>query len=297
MKAHAIVVHGGAGRLRSEERGEAAALGCLRAARVGHAILARGGTALDAVEAACAALEDDPLFNAGTGSCLNADGEVEMDAAIMEGSERRVGGVAAIRRVKNPIVVARRVLENSPHVLFAAAGAERFARAQGIPPYPPFRLVTQAALERWERERRGELPPRPGTVGAVAIDASGLVASATSTGGTSHKAVGRVGDSPIPGAGLYADDAAGAVSATGEGEAILRVVLSKFVSDRMGAGLSALAAIEEGLRELGRVGGEGGLIAVDPRGGIGFGTNAPSMSYAAIEAEGAERSGYRCPIG
>lgn len=288
----AIVVHGGAGALRSEERGRKAEEGCLRAARRGYEVLARGGSALDAVEAACVALEDDPLFNAGTGSSLNADGQVEMDAAIMEGSNLRVGGVASIRGVKNPIQVARRVMEDSPHVLLVAEGAERFAREQGFPPYPPSRLVTEAALARWEKERREAIPPRLGTVGAVAIDARGCVASATSTGGTSGKAAGRVGDSPIPGAGLYAAKGSGAVSATGEGEAILRLVLSKHVCDRMGAGLSAQEAIAVGLEGLKLVGGEAGLIAVDRLGRLGVGTNAPFMSYAAIDDTG-ERSGYR----
>lgn len=289
MERFAIVVHGGAGALRSKAHGEAAAVGCLEAARAGHRILAAGGSALDAVEAACMALEDNPRFNAGTGSCLNADGEIEMDAAIMEGSERRTGGVAVVRGVKNPIQLARRVMEASPHVLLAGAGAERFAREQGISPYPSSLLVTEAALERWRRERQRKIPPRLGTVGAVALDARGRLAAATSTGGTSGKAVGRVGDSPIPGAGLYADDAAGAVSATGEGEAILRTVLSKFAADRMGAGLSAQEAIAEALAELGRVGGEGGLIAIDRNGRIGAGTNAPFMSHASIDADGIEQ--------
>lgn len=296
MERFTIVVHGGAGKLGSEERGRAAEEGCLRAARIGHRILAEGGSALDAVEAACVALEDDPLFNAGTGSCLNADGRVEMDAAIMEGASRRVGGVGAATGFKNPILLARRVMERGGPVLLVAEGAERFAREQGFAPYPPSRLVTEAALERWQKEIEGRIPPRPGTVGAVALDRKGRVAAATSTGGTSGKAPGRVGDSPIPGAGLYADDAAGAVSATGQGEAILRVVLSKFVCDRMGAGLTARDAVAEGIRELGVVGGEGGAIAVDREGRVGIACNTPAMNWASIDAEGRERSGFRGPI-
>jgi len=296
VRRFTIVVHGGAGALASEERGRAAAAGCLEAARIGHRILAEGGSALEAVQAACVALEDNPLFNAGTGSCLNEEGRIEMDAAIMEGTSRRAGGVAVITGVRNPILVARRVLDRGRHVLLAGEGAERFARAEGFAPYPPSLLLTEAALDRWRREREGTLPPCPGTVGAVAIDREGRVAAATSTGGTSGKAPGRVGDSPIPGAGLYADDAAGAVSATGHGETILRAVLSRYVCDRMAAGLPAQQAVEEGIRELGRLGGEGGAIAVDPAGRAGIASNTPFMSWAVIEADGRESSGHRCRI-
>lgn len=288
----AIVVHGGAGTIAPDDRAQACASGCLVAARIGYEVLARGGSALEAVEAACVALEDDPLFNAGTGSCLNADGFVEMDAAIMEGTTLRAGGVAAVRSVKNPIVLARSVMEETPHVLLAADGAERFAREVGLAPYPPSLLVTERALERWRKEREEAWSPKPGTVGAVAIDREGRVAAATSTGGTSGKRVGRVGDSPIVGSGLYADDLAGAVSATGDGEAILRVVLSKFVADRMRSGESAAVAASAAMREIERVGGMGGVIAVDRKGGIGHATNAPRMSYASIDARGVERSGF-----
>src|SRR5690606_15496279 len=175
-------------------------------------------------------------------------------------------------------------------------GSRALCPCGGIPPYPPSLLLTEAALDRWRREREGTLPPRPGTVGAVAIDREGRVAAATSTGGTSGKAPGRVGDSPIPGAGLYADDAAGAVSATGHGETILRAVLSRYVCDRMAAGLPAQQAVEEGIRELGRLGGEGGAIAVDPAGRAGIASNTPFMSWAVIEADGRESSGHRCRI-
>ena len=296
MRRFTIVVHGGAGPLPSEERGRAAAAGCLQTARIGHRILAEGGSALEAVQAACVALEDDPLFNAGTGSCLNEEGRIEMDAAIMEGTTRRVGAVAAITRVKNPVLVARRVMDRGRHVLLAGEGADRFAREEGFAPYPPALLVTAAALQRWQREREGKIPPRPGTVGAVAIDQEGRAAAATSTGGTSGKAPGRIGDSPIPGAGLYAHDAAGAVSATGQGEAILRGVLSRHICDRMAAGIPAQQAVEEGIRELARLGGEGGAIAVDREGRAGFASNTPFMSWAMIDADGQESSGYRCRL-
>jgi len=291
----AILVHGGAGAIFPDDRAHACARGCLEAARAGHRILAAGGTAIDAAVAACVALEDDPSFNAGTGSTLNADGEVEMDACLMDGASLRAGAVAALSGVRNPILVARLVMERSSHVLLAGDGAARFARAHGVAPWPSALLVTERALERWRKEREGgscaaaePWQPTPGTVGAVALDARGHVAAATSTGGILCKLPGRVGDSPIPGAGTYADDGAGAVSATGHGEAILRVVLAKHVTDRLAAGMTAQAAAESGVRELARVGGEGGVIVVDRHGGLGMATNAPRMSRAWIDASGSE---------
>lgn len=290
--AYSIIVHGGAGARGTDERMALCKEGCLRAARIGYEILSEGGSALDAVEAACAALEDDPLFNAGTGSCLTADGGVEMDASIMEGSELHAGGVAVVRSVKNPIRLARLVMERSKHALLVGEGAERFAREQGIAAYPEALLVTERALERWKKERAGLLAQKQGTVGAVAIDSQGRVAAATSTGGMSGKLPGRVGDSPIPGAGLYADDRAGAVSATGEGEAIIRVVLSKFVCDRMAAGATAQEAATAALGQLERVGGEAGVIVVDRNGGLGFATNAAAMNRASIDSAGNEDAGF-----
>ena len=285
----AILVHGGAGAIFPDDRALACAQGCLAAARAGHRILAAGGTALDAAVAACTALEDDPLFNAGTGSCLNADGEVEMDACVMDGANLQAGAVAAIRGVRNPIRVARLVMERSPHVLLAGPGAERFARAHGVEPWPPARLVTERALARWQKERDDAGgPPSLGTVGAVALDAHGHVAAATSTGGTSFKLPGRVGDSPLPGAGTYADDATGAVSATGQGEAIIRVVLARAVCDRLAAGDSAQQAAEAGLAQLGRVRGEGGLVVVDRQGRLGMACNTARMSHAWIDGAGNE---------
>ena len=284
----AILVHGGAGAIFPDDRAHACARGCLEAARAGHRILLAGGTALDAAEAACVVLEDDPAFNAGTGSCLNADGEVEMDACLMDGASLAAGAVAAIRGVRNPIQVARLVMDRSGHVLLAGEGAARFARSQGVPPWPPSLLVTERALERWRKEHRHGPSNKPGTVGAVAIDARGHVAAATSTGGISFKLPGRVGDSPLPGAGTYADDGAGAVSATGQGEAIIRVVLARHVCDRLAAGETAQAAAQSGLRELARVGGEGGLIVVDRSGRLGAATNAARMSRGGVDADGNE---------
>ncbi len=284
----AILVHGGAGAIFPDDRAHACARGCLEAARAGHEVLAAGGTALDATVAACVVLEDDPAFNAGTGSCLNADGEVEMDACLMDGASLRAGAVAAIRGVRNPIRVARLVMERSPHVLLAGAGAERFARGHGVEPYPPSFLVTERALTRWQKECDEGWTAKPGTVGAVALDANGHVAAATSTGGISFKLPGRVGDSPLPGAGTYADDLTGAVSATGQGEAIIRVVLAKAVCDRIGAGLHPQKAAEEALAQLGRVHGEGGLIVVDRHGRLGIACNTARMSRGWVDADGNE---------
>lgn len=290
----AILVHGGAGAIFPDDRARACADGCLVAARVGHRILASGGSALDAVQAAVASLEDDPAFNAGTGSCLNSDGEVEMDACLMDGSDLRAGAVASIRGVKNPIHVARLVMETR-HVLLAGPGAERFARERGIPPFPSSELVTERALTRWRKERDEGWTHKPGTVGAVAVDASGHVAAATSTGGISFKLPGRVGDSPIPGAGTYADDLSGAVSATGQGEAIVRVVLGKWVCDRIAAGDHPQAAAESGLAQLARVRGEGGLIVVDGRGRFGVACNAQRMSRGWVGADGREGAAFEWP--
>lgn len=290
-----IIVHGGAGAALEPERRKAAAEGCLRAARIGRQVLQAGGSALDAAEAACAALEDDPLFNAGTGSVLTADGTVEMDAGIMEGDALRTGAVAAVTGIRNPIRLARWVMERSPHALLAGEGARRFALEQGMAPYPPALLVTERALARWKRQFDGNSDdegeddaPIPGTVGAVVRDASGRLAAATSTGGTSGKLPGRVGDSPLLGAGFYADRLAGAASATGHGEAILRVLLSKVVCDRMQAGAPASVAAREAITVLDRVDGEAGIICIDPLGHVGWAHNAPEMSWAAIEKDGSE---------
>jgi len=290
--AISILVHGGAGAIAPDDDPQACREGCLAAARAGYAVLQRGGSALDAVEAAVVALEDDATFNAGTGSCLNIDGDVEMDASIMAGQTLEAGAVAALQAVKNPIRVARLVAERSPHVLFAGEGARRFAREQGIPSCAPAELVTARALDRWRNEKLLGWPRKPGTVGAVALDARGHVAAATSTGGISGKLVGRIGDSPIIGAGTYADDGLGAASCTGEGEAILKVVMAKHACDRMGAGDDAMSAARSALAQLDRVRGEGGIIVLDPAGRLGWGFNSARMSRAGIDAEGRELVGF-----
>jgi L-asparaginase / beta-aspartyl-peptidase len=295
MTAPAILVHGGAGRIGEDDHAEACAAGCLAAARAGHAVLKRGGSALDAVVAAAVVLENDPHFNAGTGSALNLDGNVEMDAMVMSGTGLKVGGVAAIQAFKNPVLVAREVLEASPHILLAAGGAARFAREQGIASCPPAELVTERALHRWHKEQEAGWPRRPGTIGAVAIDTEGHVAAATSTGGISGKLAGRVGDTPLPGCGTYADDEAGAASATGHGESIARIVMTKLACDRMAAGDDAQQAAVAAVAALTRIDGEGGIIVVDRDGRLGFAFNSQRMSRASIDGEGREQSGFEAP--
>lgn len=270
---YAIVVHGGCGRWADGDTAAALA-GVRAAATVARQILAGGGTALDAVCAAVVALEDDPLFNAGTGSVLNRDGAAEMDASVMTGPELRAGGVAAIARVRNPILVARKVMEATPHVLLAGAGATAFARAQGFADYDP---ITPASLRRFRLRGAAKAP---GTVGAVALDAAGALAAATSTGGVSSKLPGRVGDSPIPGAGNYAT-AHAAASATGQGELMMRTLAAKTVCDLIAAGRTAQRAAGAAVRTLPAADGEsGGMIVLDARGRVGVAMRGGVMPHA-----------------
>jgi beta-aspartyl-peptidase (threonine type) len=282
----AIVVHGGAGA-RPPDAPEmiAAHEGCAAAAAAGYAILAAGGTAVDAVQAAVRALEDDPRFNAGVGSCLTRAGTVEMDAAIMRGGDLRVGGAGAVTGVRNPIDLARRVLDEGEHALLVGEGALAFAREVGVALVPADFHVTDAARASLERElaRRaaGAVEVEGGgTVGAVAVDAAGHVAAATSTGGMTGKRPGRVGDSPLAAAGTYADDEAGAASATGHGERIMQVALTKTAVDLLRAGASAPDAARRAVATLDRVAGRAGLILIDRHGDIGVAFNTASMSWA-----------------
>jgi beta-aspartyl-peptidase (threonine type) len=263
----AILVHGGAGRWASGDRSLAVA-GVARAAAVGWRVLADGGSALDAATEAVVALEDDPLFNAGTGSVLNADGDVEMDASVMAGDSLSAGGVACIRRVRNPVLVARRVMEATDCVLLAGASATAFAREQGFAEHDP-------GLPRALRAGAGV-----GTVGAVALDAVHRLAAATSTGGREGKRPGRVGDAPIPGAGNYAS-AQAAVSATGWGEQMLRYVTAKDVAERIARGAAPDAALREVLDDMARRFGEPvGAIALDARGNLGVVHGTEAMPHA-----------------
>ena len=285
----ALVVHGGAwnvpdGDVRDHRAGIAAVL------EAGWALLGRGDSALDVVEAVVRLLEEDPTFNAGYGAHLNRDRNVELDASIMVGSDLEAGAVAALQRVRHPITLARKVMEETPHVLLVGQGAQKFAQAKGIPLCRQRDLLAGKELERFLRIRDGEtdlvtrefdtgpLQVEFSTVGAVALDARGGVAAATSTGGTQNKVAGRVGDSAVIGAGTYADDIAGAVSATGWGEGILRVSLAKAAVDRMGAGAGPGRAGRAALDTLKRVRGKAGLILVDRRGKAAAVFNTPRMA-------------------
>jgi L-asparaginase / beta-aspartyl-peptidase len=291
----AIVVHGGAGTA-SPDRVEMLQAGCKEAALVGWQILQSGGSALDAVEAAVRALEDNPNFNAGTGACLTTEGNIELDAGIMDGRALAVGAVAGIELIKNPIGLARKVLE-SPHVLLVGKGAQDFAQEQGISRCAFEDLLTERQYEIWKAMRAANESQEPsyhrrevrslkardekhGTVGAVAIDMSNSLAAATSTGGIYNKYPGRVGDSPLVGCGFYADEEA-AISCTGHGEDFVRLLLAKRAADFIARGESAREAAEAAIAVLGqRASGTGGLIVVDRLGNVGFAWNSQNMSHA-----------------
>jgi beta-aspartyl-peptidase (threonine type) len=275
----AIIVHGGAGPIKDDSL-PARLDGCKAAALAGWAILQQGGAALDAVEAAVVVLEDNPLFNAGTGSTLNSLGKIEMDAAIMESDSLRAGAVAAVSGIKNPIQLARRVMEDGRHVLLAGEGALLFARQIGLPECAPESLIVERETKRWESKH--------GTVGCVAFDSNGKLAVATSTGGIFDKLPGRVGDSPLIGCGTYAD-AYGAASCTGQGEAIMRLVLAKSAVDflheaddleaQTAAG-TAIGRLEERLQST------GGIILIDRLGKIGYARNTTHMPVCTVSDSG-----------
>jgi beta-aspartyl-peptidase (threonine type) len=292
----AIAIHGGAGRIergrvshaRDAELREAVA----RVLRSGKEQLERGARSLDVAQAAVVALEDDPLFNAGRGSALTSDGTVEMDAALMDGATRAAGAVACVRGVRNPIALARRILDDARHVLLAGEGAERFARECGVASAAESWLVTEERRAELASARVGgrlsldrDEPGIRGTVGAVARDASGHLAAATSTGGMTNQRPGRVGDSPILGAGTWADDASCAVSATGHGEAFLRAAFAHEVDAalRLG-GLSLRAACDHALARVAVLGGSGGCIALAAVGSPVAAFSTPGMVRGWAEA-------------
>lgn len=360
MAAHAdvvCIVHGGAGYI-SDAAAPTAKAGVSAAARAGYAVLVRGGSAVDAVEAAVRVLEDAPFFNAGTGSVLNAAGFVEMDALIVDGATLATGAVAGVRRVKNPVTLARAVMERSPHVLLGGEGADAFAVAQGVPTVAPDALITQARRDGLAAvlaeqaaaasaaaaaaggcggragggsssrgvgaEGTAALPTAPAvasagapapeagdagdhdTVGAVAIDRRGNIAAATSTGGLTGKLLGRIGDSPLMGAGGYADNTAGGVSTTGTGEFIIRSLLAKSVCDAWEAssgggqpGVSrAAAAVAAGLTRMHRkVGSEGaGVIFIAPGGDVGVGHSSERMSWAVCRGSTEHTYAFDCDV-
>ena len=297
-----IIVHGGAWDI-PDELVDKSTIGCQSAAAAGLDALKRGGTALDGVEAAVRYLEDDASFNAGKGSVLNQAGEVEMDAIIMNGRTLSFGAVAALRHIAHPVSVSRRIMEKTEFSMLAGEGALTFALAQGFERVSDEELLVGAQLDDYrEFKKTGRLRTRThyageegDTVGACAVDKDGHVACATSTGGTPRKLPGRVGDSPIIGCGAYADDGLGAASATGWGEKIMSVVLSKGAVDLLGQGKRVEEACRISIERLAaRVDGSGGLIMVSRDGRVGCCHNSPRMAFAYIEGPtGKSKAGIR----
>jgi beta-aspartyl-peptidase (threonine type) len=310
----ALIVHGGAWDI-PDAAVPACKSGCERALTAGWRILEAGGSALDAIEAALVILEDDPVFDAGYGSHLNLDGRVECDAIVMDGSTLRAGAVATLQHVRNPVRLARKVLENCPHMMLVAEGAERFAHEQGIKLCANEELVTDAEREAWSKcqmDKHASAFHRgheQGTVGAVAMDRHGQLFAATSTGGTCCKLPGRVGDSPLIGCGCYADQEAGGVSCTGYGEAIMKIVMAKSAADLLRQSLDgnktavalssqstthglaktecAMAAARAAVEILAsRTHATGGLILLDREGNPGWAFNTPRMSYGYVRSDG-----------
>lgn len=284
-----VVVHGGAGHI-PKERVEHSTIGVKEAVRTGYAILQKGGSAMDAVVEAVTLMENNPRFNAGQGSVLNVKGEVEMDAFVMDGRSLASGAVSAVRRVANPVQLARLVMEKTNHLCLTAEGASKFARSMGVPEVPEESLITDYAKMRWKKNLEPDANPvecqmgKMGTVGAVAVDIDGNIACATSTGGMINKMEGRVGDTPCIGCGGYADNKIGAVSPTGHGEAIMKVTLSRLILFHMEQGKTpeeasdlALAYMKE------RVEGLGGVVVVDPKGTWAARFSSLQMSWAAAQ--------------
>ena len=265
------------------------------AAAAGWRILEKGGSALDAAEEAVVVMEDDEAFDAGRGSFLNRDGRVQLDALIMDGATLRAGGVGCVEHIANPIRAARKILSDSPHVYFVAQGAERFAEEHGIPLCKNEDLIIPREVERLRafqanpEAQKQDLFARTishDTVGAVALDADGNIAAATSTGGTLNKAPGRLGDSSLIGCGCYADNASAAASTTGWGEPIMKLVLAKWAADRVASGNLPQWVADEAMNYLkSRVNGHGGIILLDVRGRVGIAYNTPRMAWALRTAE------------
>ncbi len=292
-----IAIHGGAGviaRSQLGEEGGAAYRNALAAAvDAGYAVLEQGGSSLDAVTTAVRLLEDNPLFNAGKGAVLAHDGSAELDASIMDGATLAAGAVTGLRHVRNPIVLARRVMEDSPHVMLSGAGAEEFALERGFSLVANNYFITPTRKRQLERVLQGRTAPRNeldglGTVGAVARDAQGNLAAATSTGGMTNKRWGRIGDSPIIGAGTYANNDSCAVSATGHGEYFIRSVVAYDVCAMIKyRGLSLADAAREVVQgKLRERGGEGGIIAVDAQGQVVMEFNSPGMFRGMRDSSG-----------
>lgn len=292
-----LVVHGGAWAM-PDDMVEAHIRGVNNALAAGWRVLERGGPALDAVEEAVVIMEDDETFDAGRGSFLNRDGRVQLDALIMDGATLRAGGVGCVERLRNPIRAARKILSESPHVYFVAEGAEKFAAAHGIPLCKNEDLIIPREIERLRAYQAAQVGSNPDgndlfasetddmaishdTVGAVALDGSGNIAAATSTGGTLNKAPGRLGDSSLIGCGCYADNDSAAASTTGWGEPIMKLVLAKWTADRIAAGNLPEWSAQEAMNYLKqRVNGHGGIIVLNRDGHFGISHNTPRMAWA-----------------
>jgi beta-aspartyl-peptidase (threonine type) len=290
-----LAVHGGAGvieRAQMTPEVECSYRGGIAAAlKAGHDVLSRGGSSLDAVVAAVSTFEDDPQFNAGRGAAFTADGKNELDAAVMDGATLKAGAVTLVTTVRNPVQLARVVMDKTRHVVLAGYGAEALARKYELETVSPEYFHTERrwkALQRMRSVAAVTESDRHGTVGAVALDAHGNLAAATSTGGRNNKLGGRVGDTPIPGAGTYANNATAAVSCTGEGEYFIRVVAAHTVSALMEfKGWSVEQAAEHVIRErLKAAGGRGGLIALDRKGNVAMPFSTPGMYRGVIRANG-----------
>lgn len=298
---HSLVIHGGAGAIPSrisDEQRKTYEGGLGRALDSGFAILERGGSSLDAVTTAVRILEDDPQFNAAHGATLTRDGTVELDASIMDGRDQRAGSIAGVRHIKNPIDLARMVMEKTKHVLLIGEGAEELAIESGMSLVPNLYFRTEQRRLELEAEQQGrmvpDLMPSPqGTVGAVAFDKQGNLAAATSTGGMTNKRPGRVGDSPIIGAGTYAKNGVCAVSCTGYGEYFIRTVAAyAIVSSVEYRGLTLEQATRELLHEkIAKLGGDGGIIAIDASGKIVMDFNSQGMFRGARDSNGARMVG------
>ena len=288
-----LAIHGGAGVLEpgalTPEK-EAAYRASLNAAlETGARVLRGGGASLDAVEAVVRVLEDDPLFNAGKGAVFTAEGRNELDASIMDGRTRQAGAVAGVTRTKNPVSLARAVMQKSPHVLLAGAGADAFSLQQGLEQVDPSYFRTEERWQQflqWRDQKSSAALDRThayGTVGAVALDQAGHLAAATSTGGTTGKRWGRVGDSPVIGAGTYAEDHMCAVSATGTGEFFIRASAARQLRDRMAWNREDVqSAANHTIADIGTLGGDGGLIAIDARGHVAFAMNSTGMYRGSV---------------
>jgi beta-aspartyl-peptidase (threonine type) len=289
-----LVVHGGAWAM-PDDMLDAHIHGVINALAAGWRVLERGGTALDAVEEAVVIMEDDETFDAGRGSFLNRDGKVQLDSLIMDGATLRAGGVGCVERLRNPVRAARKILSESPHVYFVAEGAERFAAEHGIALCNNEDLIIPREVERLrqyqaEAAQHGndlfapnsdDMTISHDTVGAVALDKDGNIAAATSTGGTLNKAPGRLGDSSLIGCGCYADNESAAVSTTGWGEPIMKLVLAKWTADRIQAGNLPEWSAQEAMNYLKqRLNGHGGIIVLNPQGHIGISHNTPRMAWA-----------------